>query len=103
MSACGYVYTHACILCLHACLSVCLSVYPYISLVRTLPMNRKDLDVVRFQAEKELRDRIFAIADSALGPKDQLSSSMTTDDICVSFPSSARLYVLLQGFAWGFV
>ena len=87
----------------YVCMPVCLSVYSYISLVRTLPMNRKDLDVVRFQAEKELRDRIFAIADSALGPKDQLSSSMTTDDICVSFPSSAGLYALLQGFAWGFV
>ncbi|CAE7252814.1 unnamed protein product [Symbiodinium sp. CCMP2592] len=40
-------------------------------------------DEAERQAEKELRDRIFAIADSALGPKDQLSSSMTTDDICV--------------------
>ncbi|CAE7945697.1 unnamed protein product [Symbiodinium sp. KB8] len=35
------------------------------------------------QAEERFRDNIFAIADAALGPKDQFANHLTTDEVCI--------------------
>ncbi|CAE7650990.1 unnamed protein product [Symbiodinium sp. CCMP2456] len=47
------------------------------------PAEQEEVPAAPEEAEERFRDNMFAIADAALGPKDQFANHLTTDEVCI--------------------